>query len=120
MGSPASCSSDCPDTALREAVARVKGAASNSALPIPNKRITVNLSPAALPKHGSGFDLGIAMATLAAPTGSSTRPRSIASHISASSGSTDGTRPIDGILPAVHAAARAGVRQGARAVGQRR
>lgn len=96
-----------PDTALREAVARVKGAAGNSELPIPNKRITVNLSPAALPKHGSGFDLAIAMATLAAA--GFVEPAAIDGVVHLGELGLDGrTRPIDGILPAVHAAARAG------------
>jgi magnesium chelatase family protein len=96
-----------PDTALREAVARVKGAAGNSELPIPNKRITVNLSPAALPKHGSGFDLAIAIATLSAA--GFIEPGAIERVAHLGELGLDGrTRPIDGILPAVLAAARAG------------
>jgi len=96
-----------PDTALREAVARVKGAASTSGLPIPAKRITANLSPASLPKHGSGFDLAIALATLAAA--GFLDPTAIAGVAHLGELGLDGrTRPIDGILPAVHAAARAG------------
>ncbi len=97
-----------PDTALREAVARVRGAAANSDLPIPTKRITVNLSPASLPKHGSGFDLAIAMATLAAA--GVIDAAAIAGVVHLGELGLDGrTRPIDGILPAVHAAARAGL-----------
>ena len=55
-----------PDTALGEARDRVRAAATNSGCALPNRKLTVNLSPAALPKHGSGFDLAIAMASLAA------------------------------------------------------
>lgn len=96
-----------PDTALREAVARVKGAAGNSELPIPNKRITVNLSPAALPKQGSGFDLAIAVAALSAS--GFIDPGAIARVVHLGELGLDGrTRPIDGILPAVLAASRAG------------
>lgn len=96
-----------PDSALREAVARVRGAASNSGLPIPNKRITVNLSPASLRKYGSGFDLGIAIAAAAA--GGVIDPRALDGVVHLGELGLDGrTRPIDGILPAVHAAKRAG------------
>lgn len=55
-----------PDTALREARDRIRAAIVNSGETWPSRRITVGLSPASLPKRGSGFDLGIAMAILAA------------------------------------------------------
>ena len=54
-----------PDTALGEARDRVRAATVNSGCEFPSRKLTVNLSPAALPKHGSGFDLGIALAALA-------------------------------------------------------
>src|SRR5579871_5774755 len=55
-----------PDTALREARDRIRAAIVNSGESWPNRRITVGLSPASLPKRGSSFDLGIAVAILAA------------------------------------------------------
>src|ERR1700683_5821879 len=55
-----------PDTALREARDRIRSAIVNSGEAWPNRRITVGLSPASLPKRGSGFDLGIACAIMAA------------------------------------------------------
>src|SRR5690348_13926133 len=55
-----------PDAALREARDRIRSAIVNSGETWPTRRITVGLSPASLPKRGSGFDLGIAMAILAA------------------------------------------------------
>lgn len=55
-----------PDKAVSEARERVRAALSAMALALPSKRITVNLSPADLPKEGSHFDLPIAMALLAA------------------------------------------------------
>src|SRR5260221_14280820 len=55
-----------PDTALREARDRIRSAIVNSGESWPTRRITVGLSPASLPKRGSGFDLGIAMAILPA------------------------------------------------------
>ena len=55
-----------PDAALNEAKDRVRSAITNSGLELPHRKVTINLSPAALPKHGSGFDLAIALAVLAA------------------------------------------------------
>lgn len=55
-----------PDKAVSEARDRVRSALSAMAIALPSKRITVNLSPADLPKEGSHFDLPIALALLAA------------------------------------------------------
>lgn len=96
-----------PDAALGEARDRVRSAAINAGCPLPSRRLTVNLSPAALPKHGSGFDLAIAVACLAAAGELS--PESVDRMVHLGELGLDGRlRPIDGILPAVLAAARAG------------
>ena len=55
-----------PDKAVSEARDRVRAALSAMSIALPSKRITINLSPADLPKEGSHFDLPIAMALLAA------------------------------------------------------
>src|SRR3954464_15215242 len=55
-----------PDTSLNESRDRVRAAAANSGHSLPTCRITVNLSPAALPKTGTGFDLAVAAALLSA------------------------------------------------------
>lgn len=55
-----------PDKAVSEARDRVRAALAAMAIALPAKRITINLSPADLPKEGSHFDLPIAMALLAA------------------------------------------------------
>ncbi|MBU3030429.1 YifB family Mg chelatase-like AAA ATPase [Paracoccus marinaquae] len=55
-----------PDKAVSEARERVKAAFAALSIALPNKRLTVNLSPADLPKEGSHFDLPIALAVLAA------------------------------------------------------
>ena len=55
-----------PDKAVSEARDRVRGALSAMGIALPTKRITINLSPADLPKEGSHFDLPIALALLAA------------------------------------------------------
>jgi len=53
-----------PDTALREARDRIRSAIINSQQTWPQRRITVGLSPASLPKRGSGFDLATVVAYL--------------------------------------------------------
>lgn len=55
-----------PDAALAEAKQRVRTASSQAGLPLSDRFVVVNLAPAALPKQGSGFDLAIALAALAA------------------------------------------------------
>ncbi|TNF21746.1 MAG: ATP-binding protein [Rhodobacteraceae bacterium] len=55
-----------PDKAVSEARDRVRTALSSMSIALPSKRITVNLSPADLPKEGSHFDLPIALGLLAA------------------------------------------------------
>lgn len=55
-----------PGAAVREARERIRSAAASSGMPLPTRRITVNLSPGDIPKEGPGFDLPVALATLAA------------------------------------------------------
>ncbi|WP_438991123.1 YifB family Mg chelatase-like AAA ATPase [Lentibacter sp.] len=55
-----------PDKAVSEARDRVRAALSALSIALPSKRLTINLSPADLPKEGSHFDLPIALALLAA------------------------------------------------------
>ena len=99
-----------PDKALGEAVRRVHNACANSGTSLPRRRLTVNLSPASLPKQGSGFDVAIAVASLA--TESSMDPSSVASAVHIGELGLDGRlRPVPGVLPAVVAARRAGHRR---------
>jgi magnesium chelatase family protein len=65
-GMPAFAIVGLPDKAVSEARERVRAALTEMAIALPSKRITVNLSPADLPKEGSHFDLPIALALLAA------------------------------------------------------
>ena len=55
-----------PDAALNESRDRVRAALTNSSENWPNRKVTVSLSPAWLPKSGSSFDLAIALAILVA------------------------------------------------------
>lgn len=99
-----------PDKALGEAVQRVHNASANCGLALPRRRLTVNLSPASLPKHGSGFDVAIAIAALA--TEGRMDAASIAETVHIGELGLDGRlRPVPGVLPAVMAAAREGKRR---------
>jgi magnesium chelatase family protein len=52
------------DRAIQEARERVRAAVRNAGFDFPQRRVTVNLAPAEVPKEGSGFDLAIAAALL--------------------------------------------------------
>lgn len=96
-----------PDKALGEAAQRVHNAVTNADLELTRLRLTVNLSPASLPKHGSGFDLGIAISAVA--TGGVLDAASISRTVHIGELGLDGrVRPVPGVLPAVFAASRAG------------
>jgi magnesium chelatase family protein len=96
-----------PDTALREARDRIRAAIINSHEQWPQRRITVGLSPASLPKRGSGFDTGIAVAILAA---AGVVPLDSLDGVAfmGELGLDGRVRPVRGVLPAVAAAAAAG------------
>src|SRR5487761_203568 len=106
-GLPATILVGLPDTALREARDRIRAAIVNSGETWPNSKITVGLSPAALPKRGSGFDLAIAVAILAAAE--AVPADVLAGKMFLAELGLDGRlRPVPGVLPAV-VAAEAGV-----------
>ncbi len=65
-GAPAFTLVGLPDKAVSEAKERVRASLQSLSIALPSKRITINLSPADLPKEGSHFDLPIAIALLAA------------------------------------------------------
>ncbi len=106
-GLPAFTITGLPDAALGEARDRVRAAIGNSGLPFTLRRLTVNLSPASLPKGGSSFDLAIAVAVLSAselvPPGRVQRVVHLAEL-----GLDGRLRPVPGVLPAVLAAVRRG------------
>jgi magnesium chelatase family protein len=99
-----------PDAVVRQSVDRVRAAVVNVGGKWPMRRITIGLSPASMPKQGSGFDLALAAAVLAA---AGTVPRSsVRRLVLIGELGLDGTlRGIRGVLPAVLAAARAGHEQ---------
>lgn len=97
-----------PDTTMQEARDRVRAAVVNSGRPWPQRRITLALSPAALPKRGSAFDLAMAVAVLVA---AEELPGSCAEGVVLLGElSLDGrVRAVPGVLPAAFTALRAGV-----------
>lgn len=96
-----------PDASLCESRDRVRAAVGSSGLSWPQRRVTVNLSPASLPKSGSGFDLAIAVATLAAA--GLVDPAAGEGVVHLGELALDGRlRPVRGVLPAVAAAVAAG------------
>ncbi|MFZ9950294.1 MAG: YifB family Mg chelatase-like AAA ATPase, partial [Gemmobacter sp.] len=97
-----------PDKAVSEARDRVRAALNALAIALPAKRITVNLSPADLPKEGSHFDLPIALALLAAIE--IVPMDAVSEAVALGELSLDGTLvPVLGALPAAMAAAEAGL-----------
>ncbi|WP_018350923.1 YifB family Mg chelatase-like AAA ATPase [Longispora albida] len=97
-----------PDAALQQARDRVRAAVLNSGELWPRHRATVNLLPASLPKFGSGFDLPIAIALLSADE--SLPAHAVDGILLIGELGLDGQiRPVPGVLPAVLAAARAGI-----------
>jgi len=93
-----------PDKAVTEARERVRAALTAMSIALPSKRITINLSPADLPKEGSHFDLPIALALLA---GLGILPNdAVEGTVALGELSLDGTLvPVLGALPAAMAAA---------------
>ena len=96
-----------PDTALREARDRIRAAITNSGEEWPQRKITVGLSPASLPKRGSWFDLAIAIGVLAA-AGRVPRAALRGVMFFGELGLDGQLRPVHGVLPAVMAAAERG------------
>ncbi|MET8960055.1 YifB family Mg chelatase-like AAA ATPase [Streptomyces sp. NPDC004074] len=99
-----------PDKSLTESRDRVRAAVVNSGADWPQKKLTVGLSPASVPKGGSGFDLAVACAVLGAAE--RIDPRVLADIVMIGELGLDGrVRPVRGILPAVLAAVDAGYEQ---------
>jgi magnesium chelatase family protein len=99
-----------PDAVVRQSVDRVRAAVANAGGDFPNRRLTINLSPASMPKQGSGFDLALAAGVLAA-AGTVERHTIDRLVLLGELGLDGSVRATRGVLPAVLTAARAGHRQ---------
>ena len=108
QGLPAFVIVGLPDRACAEARQRVRSGIAAAELRFPRGRVTVNLAPAALRKEGSGFDLAIALAILAA---SQQVPREVVeSHASFGELALDGRlRRVGGVLAVAEGARRSGL-----------
>ena len=97
------------DRACQEAKHRVRSGVVSAALDWPlNRRITVNLAPAALRKEGSGFDLPISLAVLGATR--QLPPERLVDHAAVGELGLDGRiRPVSGTLAVAEGARRAGL-----------
>lgn len=103
-GMPAFSIVGLPDKAVSEARERVRAALAALSIALPMRRITVNLSPADLPKEGSHFDLPIALGLLAAI--GVVPPEEVEGLVSLGELSLDGrVVAVSGALPAAMAAA---------------
>ncbi len=97
------------DAALREARERVRGALRNAGFIYPARRITVNLSPADLPKAGASMDLAIAIGMLLGSEQLRAAPGRVA--VIGELGLGGDVRTVPGLLPMLSALARHGVRR---------
>lgn len=98
-----------PETAVRESKDRVRSALLNSHFEFPDRRITVNLAPADLPKGGGGFDLPIALGILCA-SGQLPKEALMNSEALAELALDGGLRPVAGAVAATMAATASGNR----------
>jgi magnesium chelatase family protein len=96
------------DRACSEARERVRSGIASAELDWPMRRVTVNLAPAELRKEGSGFDLPIALAVLAASR--QIPPEELARHAAVGELALDGrVRRVGGVLAVAEGATRNGI-----------
>ncbi|MGO1545696.1 MAG: magnesium chelatase domain-containing protein [Gulosibacter sp.] len=96
-----------PDASLGEAGDRIRAALHSVGCPLPPERVTTNMSPASLRKHGAGFDLAIAASILAANGAIDAAGPARNAHIGELA-LTGAVRAVAGVLPSVLAARNAG------------
>ncbi|MBM9614079.1 YifB family Mg chelatase-like AAA ATPase [Desulfobulbus rhabdoformis] len=103
QGLPSFSTVGLPEGAVREAKDRVRAAIKNGGYEFPQRRITVNLAPAAVKKEGTAYDLPIALGIL---TANGLLPESeLAKTAIVGELSLDGSvKPVPGVLPMVMAA----------------
>jgi magnesium chelatase family protein len=97
------------DRAIQEAKIRVAAAIRNTGVAVPSKRVVVNLAPGDLRKDGTGFDLPIALALLAALEVISADALA-GVQVVGELGLSGEVKPVRGVLPVAIAARRAGAR----------
>ena len=108
-GLPATSIVGLPETAVKEARDRVRAAIMTAQFEYPQRRVTVSLAPADLPKDGGRFDLPIALGILAA-NGALPRSALAGCEFLGELALSGELRPVRGVLPAVLHATREGRR----------
>lgn len=99
-----------PDSAIKESKDRVSTAIKNSNIPMPIKKITVNLAPANIKKEGPSFDLPIAVGILSCIE--IIKEDSFKDTMIIGELSLDGSvNSVNGILPMVHSAKLKGIKK---------
>ncbi|UZE95950.1 YifB family Mg chelatase-like AAA ATPase [Alkalimarinus alittae] len=96
-----------PETAVKESKDRVRSALINSGFEFPNRRITINLAPADLPKEGGRYDLAIALGILAASHQLPAEPL-VSREFIGELALTGDVRSVKGCLPAAMACGKEG------------
>ncbi|MEK3878283.1 YifB family Mg chelatase-like AAA ATPase [Paenibacillus sp. FSL M7-0420] len=97
-----------PDSAVREAVERVRSAVKNCGYSYPQQRVTINLAPADLRKEGSAFDLAIALGILTT-SGQLVMPEAGQMLLIGELALDGSLRPVNGVLSMAQAARQAGI-----------
>lgn len=108
QGLPRVVMSGLPDSAITQAPDRLRAAMVQSKWAFPDTRLTINLAPASLKKHGAGLDLAMAVGIALAQ--GTIRCSQASRHLHIGELGMDGSvRAVSGILPAVLAARRMGL-----------
>jgi magnesium chelatase family protein len=97
-----------PETAVKESRERVRSALITAGFDFPQRRITINLAPADLPKEGGRYDLAIAVGILLASGQLKRWKGSEATEMIGELALSGAVRPVRGVLPAAVAAGRSG------------
>ncbi len=97
-----------PERSVWPARDRIRAAILNSGIPWPEARVTVSVCPGSVPVYDSAADLALAVAFLAA-TGHIPSGRLAGTVFLGELGLNGGIRPVRGVLPAIRAAAAAGL-----------
>ena len=96
-----------PDASVSESRKRLRAALAYLGVPVATQHLTINLTPGTVPKIGTGFDLGIAVAVLKAQ-GIITRTDTESIIHCGELGLDGRIRPVNGVLPSLHSGLQAG------------
>ncbi|SDS94434.1 magnesium chelatase family protein [Brevibacterium sandarakinum] len=107
-----------PDASVSESRKRLRAALAYLGIPVATQHLTINLTPGSVPKIGTGFDLGIAVAVLKAQGVISQTDTEEIIHCG-ELGLDGRIRPVNGVLPSLHSGLQAGFERFVVPVGNR-